>query len=396
MSPLTEVAANTQDFTADPFQASLKGLDAKIVILAVVSAFIHAYLCGAVALLAAAYALISREKLQQIAAIPHIRWLALFAILALAVPPLFGNWLGLAVGAAILVVLVFYLYLRTVMTQSLFNAIVDVACIISLVYFIIALCQRLFGLAPRSPSTFQNANYYSYALELVLMLAFYRYATAKTTGHKTFLVIVALATVAALFMADSRSAWPAIFGGLFVYFVLRRKTVGLLVLIAVYAAGIKLALSFPAIFPRLDSFDVAKFIRTSIWLEALNGIRQHPLFGVGAMGFLHLSEAHKYYHSHNLLLETLISFGVTGTLLLGAYFLLSFRDIWRRYKAQSQNALYPLILAVVAVTSIHGLTDVTILWPQTGILLVLILAVEGLPKKEGSLRLPPSSSPSSS
>jgi hypothetical protein len=63
----------------------------------------------------------------------------------------------------------------------------------------------------------------------------------------------------------------------------------------------------------MDSFDIAQFIRTNIWLEALDGIRRYPLFGVGAMGYLHLSELHKYYHSHNMLLEMLISFGIVGT-----------------------------------------------------------------------------------
>ncbi len=382
MSPNRELAFGREGLQSEPLLSGMGGLDGKIIILAVVSIFVHAYLCGAVALLAVAYALLNQNLRAQIAATPHLRWLALFAILAIAVPFIYGNWIGLAVAAGILIVLLFYLYLRCVMTKELFHAAVDVACIISLVYFFIALFQRVLGLAPRSPSTFQNANYYSYALELVLMLAFYRLSSAKTKGHKAFLVVVTVATIAALFMANSRSAWPAIFGGLFVFFVMRRKTKSLLVLIAIYAIGIKLALSFPAIFPRLDSIDIAKFIRTSIWMEALEGIRQHWLFGVGAMGYFHLSDVQKYYHAHNMILEALISFGMTGTLFWGAFFFLTFRDGWRRFRVSAQSAITPLIFAVVAVTAIHGLTDVTILWPQTGILLMLILAAQEITKKE--------------
>ncbi len=382
MSPNQQLAQNKGTIHPDPLLTGMAGLDGKIVILAVVSIFVHAYLCGAVAFLAVVYALLNQNLRTQMIKTPHFRWMALFAVLAIAVPPIFGNWLGLAVAVGILIVLLFYLYLRVVMTEELFHAAVDVACIISLVYFFIALFQRILGLAPRSPSTFQNANYYSYALELVLMLAFYRYSTAKTKGQKVFLVVVEAATIAALFMANSRSAWPAIFGGLFVFFVLRRKTWSLLILIGVYAAGVKLALSFPAIFPRLDSIDVAKIIRTSIWLEALEGIRQNWLFGAGALGFFHLSETHQYIHSHNLLLEMLISFGVTGTLFMGAYFYLTLRDEWRQFLARRQN-ITPLLFAAVAVTAIHGLADVTILWPQTGILLVLILAAQGIQKNTG-------------
>ena len=353
-------------------------IDSRIVILAAVSVFIHAYICGAVALLATVYALANPEKRKQILYIPHIRWLAFFAILTLIVPVVYGNWLGLAVGAAIIVILIFYLYLCTVMNEGLFNTVADLACIISLIYFLIALFQRILGLSPRSPSTFQNANYYSFAMELAMMLFFYRLTTAKTRSHKAFVLFVIAATVAALFMADSRSAWPTIFGGLFVYFILNRKMLNLLILIGVYIGGIRLALSFPAIFPRLDSFDIAGFIRTNIWLETLNYIKQYPLFGTGAMGFLHLSTVHKFYHSHNLLLELLVSFGVAGTVFLGAYFMLTFRNMYRVFKLDRKQVIYPLVFAAVTVTAIHGLVDVTVLWPQTGILLALMLAGGGV------------------
>lgn len=374
MSPDTELSSNKDFAYTNKNPVTLNDLDSRIIVLATVSVFINVYLCGAVALLSVAYALANREKRLMITGIAHVRWLALFSLLALIVPMIYGNWLGLAVSAAIITIFIFYLYLCTVMTEGLFKAVVDISCMISLIYVIIALFQRMLGLTARSPSTFQNANYYSYALELVMMLSFYRLSTVKKRGHKAFLIIVILANISALCMADSRSAWPAIFGGLLVLFILNKKTISLLVLIGIYALGIKLALSFPAIFPRLDNIDIASFVRTNIWMEAINGIKQYPVFGVGGMGYYYLSSTKEFFHSHNILLESLISYGITGTFFLAAYFILTFRTVFRRYRENRQNAIYPLVFAVVAVTAIHGLTDVTVLWPQTGMLLVMILA----------------------
>jgi O-antigen ligase len=355
-------------------------LDTKIVILSVITIFIDAYLCTAVALLAAAYALANREKRQKILAIPHVRWIFLFSILLFAIPPIYSNWLGLAVGFAIFVIFVFYLYVGTVMTKSLFNAVVDLSCLISLIYVLIALFQRLLGMAPRSPSTFQNANYYSYAIELVMVMSFYRLATARTWNHKAFILLVIAANTLALWTADSRSAWPSVFCGLAAIFVLNHRTKSMLALIGLYIAGIKLALSFPSVFPRLGSLEFAESIRTDIWLQALGGIQTHLLFGAGTLGYRHIVGG-QYPHAHNLLLEMLISFGFVGTLFLSAYFIGTLRDIAKRFKASSFKQIYALVLAAIAVTVVHGIGDVTVLWPQTGMLLALILAGGGIKEK---------------
>jgi O-antigen ligase len=347
--------------------------DVKIVILSVITIFINAYLCAAVALLTTVYVLISREKRVGIMAVPHSRWIFLFSILLFAVPPIYGNWLGLAAGLAFFVIFVFYLYLNTLMTEGLFNAVIDLSCIISLIYVLIALFQRLLGGDPRSPSTFENANYYSFALELIMMMSLYRLSTAKTLTHKAFIVLVIVANTLALWTADSRSAWPAIFVGLIVLFAMNRQTKSLLGLIAIYVIGIKLALSFPSVFPRLSSLEFAEAIRTDIWLQALEGIKQHLLFGAGAMGFYHLTGG-PFYHSHDLLLEMLVSFGIVGTFFLLMYFGATFRDMAKRFRQSPVKKIYALVFACVAVTIIHGIADVTVMWPQTGMLLALVLA----------------------
>lgn len=360
----------------------LSGLDDRIVLLSIITAFINAYLCAAVALLTAIYVFVNREKRLAIRAVPHSRWLFMFFILLFAVPPLYGNWIGLGAGAAICVIFIYYLFLCTRMNVGLYNTVIDVSCIISLIYVIVALCQRLLGVAPhsRSPSTFQNANYYSYALELVMMMSFYRLHTARDWKHRAFMVLVIVANLVALWTAGCRSAYPSIFAGLIVLFALNRQTKSLLALIFIYIAGIKLALSFPTIFPRLQSLEFAEAIRTDIWLDALKGIQSHLLFGAGAMGFYHLTGG-PYYHAHDLLLELLVSFGLCGTFFLLVYFGSTFNDMVKKYRGSTMKPVYALIFACLAVTAVHGIADVTVMWPQTGMILAMILSGAGIQTK---------------
>jgi O-antigen ligase len=347
--------------------------DTKIVFFSVITIFINAYLCAAVALLTTVYVLTNKEKRMLLLNVPHKRWLLLFSILLFAIPPIYGNWVGLGAALAFFVIFIYYLYLCTVMNKNLFIAVIDISFIISLIYVLIALFQKVLGIAVRSPSTFQNANYYSYALELVIMMSFYRLSNARTWTHRAFIVVVILSNLLAVWTTDCRSAWPSIFGGLVVYFIMNKQTKSLLLLIGLYIAGIKLALSFPSIFPRLSSLEFAESIRTDIWLNALKGIWQHLLFGVGAMGYYHLTGG-PYFHAHDILLESLCSFGLLGTFFVLMYFGATLYDMAKKFRSSPIRDIYALVFACIAVTLVHGIADVTVMWPQTGMLLALILA----------------------
>lgn len=376
MPPMGDTSPRQMRYSLD--QIGDFNLDVKIVILSVITIFINAYLCAAVALLTSIYVFANREKRASIGAVPHSRWIFLFSILLFAIPPIYGNWLGLAAGLAFFVIFIFYLYLTTVMNEGLFNAVIDLTCIISLLYVLIALVQKLIGVENnRAFSTFENANYYSYAVELIMMMSFYRLSTVKTWTHRAFLAIVIMANTLAIWTAGSNSAWPSIFVGLVVLFAMNRQTKSLLALIALYVIGIKLALSLPSIFPRLRFLEFQESTRTDIWLQALIGIQQHLLFGVGAMGFYHLTGGPNY-HAHDLLLEMLVSFGLVGTFFLLMHFGATFWDIGKRFRQSPYKKIYALVFACVAVTIIHGIADVTVMWPQTGMLLALILAGAGI------------------
>jgi O-antigen ligase len=380
-------ASPANDMRAWLHQAEDADLDTKIMILSAIAVFIHAYLCMAVALLAAVYALANGEKRGKIAALPHILWMALFIALLFIVPPVHSNWLGLAAALAMFIIFVFYLYVKTVMTKGLFNAVADLCCLISLIYVLVALVQRLFGIETRSPSTFENANYYCYAMELVMLLSFYRLSTARTKAHKAFMLLVIASTIVALWSTNSRSAWPSVFCGLFVFFAASGMKKSLLALTGAAAVAATLFLAHPFIFPRFDTLKPDEGIRMDIWKQAFQAFGQHPLFGAGALGFHHVTGG-PYPHAHDLLLEMLASFGLVGTFVLSVYFGMALLGMAKRFRTSPVRRIYALVFAAVAVTLVHGVVDVTVMWPQTGMLLALILAGGNVQAEEAKAAIP--------
>ncbi|MBP5618001.1 MAG: O-antigen ligase family protein [Clostridia bacterium] len=123
-------------------------------------------------------------------------------------------------------------------------------------------------------------------------------------------------------------------------------------------------------------------MRVSIWRLALRMFLKAPLFGRGLLSYWFFSpeyvgqdlgfEVRVTTCAHNLLLDGLISFGAVGIALAGWYLLRILRAARARHK--QGDALAVLALAALTAAAVHGLFDVTAVWPQVLLLLALVLA----------------------
>ena len=79
-------------------------------------------------------------------------------------------------------------------------------------------------------------------------------------------------------------------------------------------------------------------------------------------------------HAHNIVLDSLLNYGVLGTACLSGFF---YRLYARHFSAALKSKYKPigLFVAAVAVSVFaHGITDVTIFYHQTGLLLLFLLS----------------------
>ena len=83
-------------------------------------------------------------------------------------------------------------------------------------------------------------------------------------------------------------------------------------------------------------------------------------------------------HTHNFAIESLLSFGAIGTVMLLLFLWSYYRKAMECKELLRQNSATTLILTLSTAVLVHTMTDLTLLWIQTGLLYALILGGIGI------------------
>ncbi len=300
---------------------------------------------------------------------------------------LYGNYFGALVALLLFLIFALVFYLRSGMTRQLFHRLLDLACCGSLICFVVAVIQKAvhFSSNPgyRPVSTFLNANYYGMILEFIVLIALYR--LSQKTGRRKFYAAVILVNLLGLYLTASMSSFLALACACLVFLLLKGKMKTSFLLMGAAAAALLLATVFPEVFPRIDMIDHTTGQRLDIWSTALKGLEEHPILGQGPMTYLHICDrlgGYYTFHSHNLYLDTLLNYGVIGSLVIFFCAISQMRIIISRLKRNICTSMNLLILAALTAVLVHGLTDVTIFSPQTGLLFLLLCTSMGIQARE--------------
>ncbi|MBQ8868291.1 MAG: O-antigen ligase family protein [Oscillospiraceae bacterium] len=342
-----------------------------LVLLSVASIFLPFYLSAAVLLFIVVRALCLKITRKMIFSGLDIKLVASFGVLNVITPFVFKNWLGVACFAGFALMLVFALYVRAVITERLFSKIGNVIVFMSLIpaFFSTFISDPRHDM--RSPSFFFNPNYYGAAITFVILLCAYRLLTDKQ--NKALLIIAIIANLYGLWQADSQSALFSIVFGILLLLLFTKKyktllVVGVLVVLAVLALIFVPQLDF--LLPRISGAAQNITKRATIWQAGIQGFLENFLFGRGLMGYVQIYEKFggaKNFHCHNLIIDLLLSFGIIGVAPLAAF-------VVRPIKKAFKSKYAPLTFAVLGAVLLHGLTDVTLIWIQTGALAALFLS----------------------
>ena len=92
-------------------------------------------------------------------------------------------------------------------------------------------------------------------------------------------------------------------------------------------------------------------------------------------------------HAHNFAIEAMLSLGIVGTVIL-------LMLIWSYYQKAMEckellrsNTATTLILTLSTAVLVHAMTDLTLLWLQTGLLYALILGAIGIDERALNKRI---------
>ena len=354
-----------------------------IPIVLTVSIFLPYYVTETVVCLIAGLVVCSRVLREWVFDNPRASWLVLPMLIPFYVAAFYHNYKGIGAMALLLAAVICAMYLRRIMTRELFGRLLHIACLCSIACAGVAVGQKIamWSYNPffRPESMFFNANYYgTMAVFMVLV------GTYQILNHVRFRWVY-LATVFAnllgLYLCGSMSSLATmVISVMAMLLMFRRKKLVIMGAFLVLAGGI-LVMLVPELYPRLGDVEDTFGSRVTIWSTALKGIMETPLFGRGPEAYpLAYAQFGGYatYHCHNLLLDTLLNFGIVGTGLFAAFVVHQARQLYLRYKHYICREQCILIAAVSLAVLVHGLTDVTVFWIQTGMFFLLLFSASGI------------------
>ena len=311
------------------------------------------------------------------------------------VSAIYNNYMGMLYSMLVLAAVVCAFYLRSVMTGALFNRMMDAACVASVFCAAIAFVQKAasFAVSPdyRPVSMFSNANYYGMMIEFLVIIALYRIFT--NSKERIFYGVVIAINLIGLYLCASMSACMGLLCAVLVLFYLKKYYKWMAAFLTFAGLAAIFSLLFPILFPRVEAIDSTFGQRLSIWSAAIQGIQSHLLFGMGPTSYqliYRVFDGYQTYHCHNLLLDALLNYGLLGAGGIGIYLFIQCKVLWLRFRNHICTDMNILLAAAFTAVVVHGVTDVTVYWFQTGMLFLILFSSTGICADyvESKLRLP--------
>lgn len=267
------------------------------------------------------------------------------------------------------------------MNPKVFEKVLELSAWFGLVTAIIGITDKiafmLFGNGGKYRLTlyFFNCNYLATVFAIVIVICAYKIILCK--GNYPLYFTSAILCAVAMYLTGSMFVWIEVFVGIAFLLKYTRKSQLFSILLLALTTIIIVLYCAPNIIPRFS--DIFKTVdnRVGIWQTSIDSIKSTPLFGRGFMTYKHIRDlypgTYPTSHSHNIILQLLMDFGIIGTGIVMVYLYNLFHRLHVCRKAQSKYYFSSLILALLFGLIAHGLTDLTFLWSQTGLFYGLII-----------------------
>lgn len=230
-------------------------------------------------------------------------------------------------------------------------------------------------------STFGNPNIAGHWFAVMTLVSLY-FVSISSERKRILYKAITVLFVVALCLTGSRGANIGLLAGLPIYYLLGRDKSD---------SGFLLLISIPIIILTFMPFqgsnlnnitghklDRSVVTRDMIWDGCFKMIKLKPVKGWGILGILEngsnfIAYDGLVYHGHNIWINFLTTLGIVG---LSIYMYMRFyiyKGLWILYTQNSR--LFPLLTGIQALIIGHGLVDVTMLAPQSGLIFMSTSAI---------------------
>ncbi|MDS5711690.1 O-antigen ligase [Streptococcus pneumoniae] len=376
------------------FIEKLKGLSSKELILLgiILSIFLPFYLFVVVLCLYIISLIFTGDMKSILQKMGEHPMLLLFLSYSTVISILAQNWMGLVASVGMFLFTIFFLHYQSILSHKFFRLILQFvlfgsvlsAAFASLEHFQIVKKFNYAFLSPnmqvwhqnRAEVTFFNPNYYGIICCFCIMIAFYLFTTTKLNWLKVFCVIAGFVNLCGLNFTQNRTAFPAIIAGAIIYlFTTIKNWKAFWLSIGVFAIGLSFLFSSD-LGVRMGTLDSSMEERISIWDAGMALFKQNPFWGEGPLTYMHsYPRIHAPYHehAHSLYIDTILSYGIVGTILLVLSSVAPVRLMMDMSQESGKRPIIGLYLSFLTVVAVHGIFDLALFWIQSGFIFLLVM-----------------------
>ncbi|HEV1915167.1 TPA: O-antigen ligase family protein [Streptococcus pneumoniae] len=376
------------------FIEKLKGLSSKELILLgiILSIFLPFYLFVVVLCLYIISLIFTGDMKSILQKMGEHPMLLLFLSYSTVISILAQNWMGLVASVGMFLFTIFFLHYQSILSHKFFRLILQFvlfgsvlsAAFASLEHFQIVKKFNYAFLSPnmqvwhqnRAEVTFFNPNYYGIICCFCIMIAFYLFTTTKLNWLKVFCVIAGFVNLFGLNFTQNRTAFPAIIAGAIIYlFTTIKNWKAFWLSIGVFAIGLSFLFSSD-LGVRMGTLDSSMEERISIWDAGMALFKQNPFWGEGPLTYMnsyHRIHAPYHEHAHSLYIDTILSYGIVGTILLVLSSVAPVRLMMDMSQESGKRPIIGLYLSFLTVVAVHGIFDLALFWIQSGFIFLLVM-----------------------
>ena len=376
------------------FIEKLKGLSSKELILLgiILSIFLPFYLFVVVLCLYIISLIFTGDMKSILQKMGEHPMLLLFLSYSTVISILAQNWMGLVASVGMFLFTIFFLHYQSILSHKFFRLILQFvlfgsvlsAAFASLEHFQIVKKFNYAFLSPnmqvwhqnRAEVTFFNPNYYGIICCFCIMIAFYLFTTTKLNWLKVFCVIAGFVNLFGLNFTQNRTAFPAIIAGAIIYlFTTIKNWKAFWLSIGVFAIGLSFLFSSD-LGVRMGTLDSSMEERISIWDAGMALFKQNPFWGEGPLTYMHsYPRIHAPYHehAHSLYIDTILSYGIVGTILLVLSSVAPVRLMMDMSQESGKRPIIGLYLSFLTVVAVHGIFDLALFCIQSGFIFLLVM-----------------------
>lgn len=328
--------------------------------------------------------------------------LLFFIAYSTAISLLAQNVMGVVSSVAMFLFAIFFYYYQSQLTPKFFRLTIEgilalsvfAAAFAALEHFQIVKKFDYTFLSPRmqvwhqnrAEVAFFNPNYYGIICCFCIMIGFYLISTTKLRWLRIFSMIAIFANLFGLNFTQNRTAFPAIIFGAIIYLFTTIKNWRAFWL-SVGVFGVGLAFLFSSdLGVRMGTLDSSMEERVSIWNAGMALFKQNPFWGEGPLTYMHSFTrigAPYHEHAHSIYIDTILSYGVVGTVLLGIASSTPVRMLIDMSQVPSKRPILGLYLSFLTVVAVHGIFDLALFWIQSSFIFLLVMC--SLPLKHSMI-----------